>query len=83
MTNSEPSRLDKIEASIESNARAIQAMLDAQIEDRQKHEDFRSFVHETISRLTVVQEGVNRLLAALDEERPTILKKVDVDRKQN
>jgi hypothetical protein len=76
---------------VESNARAIQAMLDAQATERLKHEEFVERMDNTIvrleesavrqdaliERLTTVNEGVVRLVSFLDDDRPTILRKLN------
>lgn len=84
MTTNQPDRLDRIEAIVESNSRAIQAMLDAQTEARLEREAFRSeitqttaSINEAIQRLTTLNEGVVNMLASLDDDRPTILRKLN------
>ena len=84
-------RLDRLEALVGSNARAIQAMLDEMVEARQEREEFREQMTElkdVVVRLTNVQEGVNNLLASLDTDRPTILSRLSsietkIDRLRN
>lgn len=69
-------RLDRIEALVESNSRAIQAMLDAMVEARLEREEFREQItrlDDVVVRLTDLQEGVSNLLASIDTDRPTIL----------
>lgn len=68
---------------VESNARAIQAMLDAQASDRLEREEYRDATNATIARLdtaiqrlTTLNEGVVNLLSSLDEDRPTVLRKL-------
>lgn len=68
---------------IESNARAVQAMLDARAEERQQHQEFRerteagiARLENIVERLTNLQEGMSNLLASVDEDRPTILRKL-------
>lgn len=77
MTNNEPSRLGRIEAIVESNARTIQAMLEQQATNRLRHEEqmegFRSSVNrlEAVSvQLTEIQQGMVGMLAAVDETQP-------------
>lgn len=84
MTNNQPDRLSRIEAIVESNSRAIQAILDAQVEDRLEREETRDRTNATIARLdtaiqrlTTLNEGVVNLLSSLDEDRPTILRKLN------
>lgn len=80
MTNGNSNRLDRLEAIVESNSRAIQAMLDAQASDRLQRAELQTVVtgiNETIQRLTTINEGVVNLLSSLDSDRPTILRKLD------
>lgn len=68
---------------VESNSRAIQAILDAQVEARLEREELREAIirlenastqHcDLLQRLTTLNEGVVSLLDSLDEDRPTIL----------
>lgn len=118
MTSSSGDRLDRIEAIVESNSRAIQAMLEQQATDRQRQEEAESIVqsnsraiqammeqqatdrlkreeekaqHEermarledtvirlddTVARLARIEEAQNRMLASMDEDRPTVLRKL-------
>ena len=76
-------RLDRIEAIVESNSRTIQAILEQQATNRLRHEE-RMEKHEqeiaelkTISsRLTDVQTGMARMLGKIDENNPTILRRL-------
>lgn len=61
---------------VESNSKAIQAMLDAQATERLRHEEYRDTtnraitrIEEAIGRLTDVSEGLANLTASLDEDR--------------
>lgn len=79
MTNSND-RLDPLEAIIESNSRAIQALADrmAEIALVQKEAaDERRELREATLRLDRVAEGIANLLSSLDEDRPTILRKLN------
>ncbi len=68
---------------VESNSRAIQAILDAQVEARLEREELREAIirlenastqhSDLLQRLTTLNEGVVSLLDSLDEDRPTIL----------
>ena len=69
---------------VESNSRAIQAMLDAQATSRLEHEEFKERTDATITRLddaiqrlTTLNEGVVNLIGSLDEDRPTVLRKLN------
>ncbi len=68
---------------VESNSRAIQAILDAQVEARLEREELREAIirlenastqhSDLLQRLTTLNEGVVSLIDSLDEDRPTIL----------
>ena len=62
-------RLDRIEAIVESLARSAQAI-------NNDHEERIQTLKDLISRLTRLEEGQNRMLASLDDDRPTILRKL-------
>jgi uncharacterized protein YPO0396 len=73
MTTEELSQL------VGSNARTAQAMLDTMADARLEREELREGMirfQEAMVRLTNIQQGVSNLLAALDEDRPTILRKL-------
>jgi len=73
MTTNPPNRLDRIEALVESNARAIQALgeritgLVIRSEEAQEE-------RAELRRATV---GIANLLSSLDSDRPTILRKLN------
>jgi len=73
MTTNPPDRLDRIEALVESNARAIQALgeritgLAIRSEEAQEE-------RAELRRATV---GIANLLTSLDSDRPTILRKLN------
>ncbi|MBW4474857.1 MAG: hypothetical protein KME45_31435 [Stenomitos rutilans HA7619-LM2] len=74
MTDSELRQL------IESNARAIQALLDARAEERMEFQAFQERItrlDDVVERLTNLQVGISRMLASLDEDRPTVLRKLN------
>jgi predicted methyltransferase len=66
-----------------SNSKTIQAILDTQVEARFEREELRESavrtdaaiarIDDAIQRLTTLNEGVVKLLASLDDDRPTIL----------
>jgi predicted KAP-like P-loop ATPase len=69
---------------VESNARAIQVMLDARVEERLRDEERMERLQENMERLQGVaerlanlQEGMARMLVSLDEDRPTVLRKLN------
>ena len=68
----------------ESNSRTIQAMLEQRATDRLEHEERMRRLEETIReqqamnrRLISIQDGLGGMLAGLDEDRPTILRKLN------
>jgi hypothetical protein len=81
--NNSGDRLDRIEAIVESNSRAIQAMMEQQATDRLKREEEKAenerrirLSEETQRDLVRTSAGVVRLLTAMDEDRPTILRRL-------
>ena len=81
MTNSNSGdRLERIEALVESNARAIQAMADQMASERLEVAEHRSQteverreLREAILRITQLTEGIANLTVSLDDDRPTVL----------
>lgn len=76
-------RLDRIEALLESvaqrtdsNARTIQGILDARATERLEHEEKMAVMTDAIQRLIRIEEAQNRMLAGIDENQPTILRKL-------
>jgi hypothetical protein len=79
MTNSngnQGDRLDRIEAIVESNSRAIQAMMEQRATDRLEHEERMRFLEENQRQIIQTQRGIANLVSSLDEDRPTILRKL-------
>ncbi|MEO0828265.1 MAG: hypothetical protein AAFW84_31020 [Cyanobacteria bacterium J06635_15] len=76
---------DELRHFVDSNARTAQAMLDAMAETRMEREELREGtqrVQAAIERLIILQEGVSNMLAALDEGRPTTLRRLNsIERK--
>ena len=62
-------RLDRIEAIIESLARSAQAI-------NNDHEERIQTLEDLVARLTRLEEGQNRMLASLDDNQPTILRRL-------
>ena len=76
-------RLDRIEAIVESNSRTIQGILEQQATDRLKreeelaqHEERMRFLEENQRQLIQTQRGIANLVSSLDEDRPTVLRKL-------
>jgi hypothetical protein len=66
MTNSNGNnsdRLDRIEAIVESNSRAIQAMMEQRATDRLSHEERMNRLEDLVTRLTRIEEAQNKMLA--------------------
>ena len=67
----------------ESNSRTIQAMLEQRATDRLEHEQRMRREEERIKKsdeliksIASVQKGLSRMLSSLDDDRPTILRKL-------
>ncbi len=86
MTNSNGNnsdRLDRIERILESiaqktdsNARTIQGILDARATERLEHEERMAVMSDAIQRLIKVEEGLVDMVANVDENQPTILRRL-------
>jgi acetyl-CoA carboxylase carboxyltransferase component len=68
---------------VASNARTIQAMLEQQETSRLQHEDNRLLHEEQMSelrqamlRLARVEEGLVNMMVSIDEDRPTVLRRL-------
>ncbi|MCC0179188.1 hypothetical protein I4641_19670 [Waterburya agarophytonicola K14] len=62
-------RLDRIEAIVESLARSAQAITN-------DHEERIQTLEDVVSRLTRIEEGQNAMLGSIDENQPTILRRL-------
>ena len=83
-------RLEDTKAIVNSNSRAIQAMMEQQATDRLKREEEKAEhkqrmariedtvirLDDTVARLVRIEEAQNRMLATMDNERPTILRRL-------
>lgn len=95
--NESSSRLDRLEALAEkiledlqetraianSNARAVQAMMEQQATDRlrhdermRNHEEAMTAMQQILAKAVETQNGLERMLVSLDEDRPTILRRL-------
>lgn len=77
-------RLTRLEVTVNSNSRSIQALTDdiaefklAVAEDRERAAEERRELREAMVRLTDVSEGIANLVSRLDEDQPTILRKLN------
>jgi uncharacterized phage infection (PIP) family protein YhgE len=78
------SKEEEVNNRIDSNARTIQAMLEQQATERLRHEEERLRHEEQIAELRRVSvqlasttNGIANLLASLDEDRPTVLRRLN------
>ncbi|MEG4507740.1 hypothetical protein QUA81_30605 [Microcoleus sp. F6_B4] len=70
---------EELKQLIESNARATQAMLDNMAEARLERQELREGMvqlQNAVVQLINVQSGIANLLNSLDEDRPTVLRKL-------
>ena len=75
--------LEETRAIANSNSRTIQGILEQQATDRLRreeekaeHEQRMRFLEESQRQLIQTQQGIANLVASLDEDRPTILRKL-------
>ncbi|MCY7367886.1 MAG: hypothetical protein LH474_07010 [Chamaesiphon sp.] len=61
---------------VASNARTIQAMLEQQETSRLRHEEQIDEIRQAMLRLSRVEEGLINMVVAIDEDRPTILRRL-------
>lgn len=59
-----------------SNSRTIQAMLEQRETDRLEHERRMTRLEEIAADVATTQKAVIKILASLDEDRPTILRRL-------
>jgi hypothetical protein len=62
-------RLDRIELIVESLARSAQAITN-------DHEERIQTLEDVVSRLTRIEEGQNAMLGSIDENQPTVLRRL-------
>lgn len=67
--NNSKERLDRIEAIVESLARSAQAITN-------DHEERIQTLEDVVNRLTRIEEGQNAMLGSMDENQPTILRRL-------
>ena len=71
-------RLEETRAIANSNSRTIQGMLERSESERLEHEENMGVMRDAIQRLIRLEEAQNRMLVSLDEDRPTVLRKLSV-----
>ncbi|MBE9170867.1 hypothetical protein IQ238_26260 [Pleurocapsales cyanobacterium LEGE 06147] len=77
VNNNSNDRLDRIEAIVESLARSAQAQSNEHGERIRFLEELASRQEETMRQLVRIEEAQNRMLASLDDDRPTILRRLN------
>ena len=68
---------EELKQLVESNARTAQAILDSMAEARLEREERNAKLDQTLEKLTALNEGVVNLLSSMDEDRPTVLRKLN------
>ena len=76
-------RLSRIEAIVESNSRTIQGILEQQATDRLRREEEKAehqeqmvVMRNAIQQLVSVEQGLANMVVKVDENQPTILRKL-------
>lgn len=74
---------EELKQLVESNSRAIQAMLEQKATDRIEHEERMRIAEERLQLLEEnqrqiirIQDGIANMVSSLDEDRPTVLRKL-------
>ena len=62
---------------VESNSRTLQGMLEQRATDRLEHQERMRSLESILNRVTNVQEGMARMVTSVDENQPTILRKLN------
>jgi vacuolar-type H+-ATPase subunit E/Vma4 len=71
------SDIAEIKALAQSNSRTIQAMLEQSTTDKLRRDEERSHHETRMERLERISEALANMLVATDEDRPTILRKLN------
>jgi hypothetical protein len=61
---------------VASNARTIQAMLEQQATTMLRHEEQMDEIRQAMLRLSKVEEGLINMVVSIDEDRPTVLRRL-------
>ena len=76
-------RQEESDRIVQSNSRAIQGILEARATERLEHEERMARLEgtimrldDTVARLARIEEAQNRMLVSMDEDRPTILRRL-------
>jgi mevalonate kinase len=68
---------EEVRTIVRSNDRTIQAILDQAATDRLKREEERVYHEGRMERLERISEALANMLVSVDEDRPTILRKLN------
>jgi vacuolar-type H+-ATPase subunit E/Vma4 len=68
---------EEVRTIVRSNDRTIQAMLDRAATDRLKREEDHIYHETRMERLERISEALTNMLVSVDEDRPTILRKLN------
>ncbi len=75
---------EELKLLVESNSRAVQAMIEQRATDRLNleeklriHEERMEFLAENQRLILQTQRGIANLVGSLDEDRPTVLRKLN------
>ncbi len=68
---------EEVRTIVRSNDRTIQAILDQAATDRLKREEERTYHEARMERLERISEALTNMLVSVDEDRPTILRKLN------
>ena len=67
----------EVQRIVQSNDRTIQSILDQATTDRLKQEEQRTYHEARMERLERISEALTNMLVSVDEDRPTILRKLN------
>jgi hypothetical protein len=69
--------MTELKSLAQSNGRAIQSMLEQTTTDRLKREEERVYHEGRMERLERISEALANMLVSVDEDRPTIFRKLN------
>ncbi|WP_310413195.1 hypothetical protein [Chamaesiphon sp. OTE_8_metabat_110] len=67
---------EELQQLVASNARTIQAMLEQQETTRLRYEEQMDEFRQGMLRLARVEEGLINMMVSIDEDRPTVLRRL-------
>lgn len=68
---------EELKQLVESNSRAVQAMLEQRATDKLEHEERMRFLAENQRQIIRIQDGIANMIGSIDEDRPTVLRKLN------